>query len=50
MFAYTCKLTGIPQTTFCILLVLALVSFGWLHGVVWHILHQAAPPLNHHKS
>lgn len=46
LFAYTYKLTGIPQTTFFILFLLTLVSLAWLHWVVWRILHEAAPQVS----
>jgi NNP family nitrate/nitrite transporter-like MFS transporter len=47
LFAYAFRLTGIPQTTFAILFVVTLVSFAWLHWVVWHILRKATPELEH---
>jgi NNP family nitrate/nitrite transporter-like MFS transporter len=45
LFAYSLKWTGIPQTTFAILLVLTLCCLAWLHIVVWRILHRASPRL-----
>ncbi len=45
LFAYAFKATGIPQTTFAILFVITLASFGWLHWVVYRILHRATPQL-----
>jgi NNP family nitrate/nitrite transporter-like MFS transporter len=45
LFAYAYKGTGIPQTTFAILFVITLISFAWLHWVVYRILRQATPHL-----
>jgi MFS transporter, NNP family, nitrate/nitrite transporter len=47
MFAYAFMWTGIPQTTFFILFLITAVSFGWLHYVVWGMLHRATPHLEH---
>lgn len=46
LFAYAYKYTGLPQSTFMILLVVTGVSFFWLHWVVRNILHAATPALN----
>lgn len=43
LFAYAKVRTGIPQTTFGILLLITAVSFVWLHLVVQQILRQATP-------
>ena len=45
LFAYAFKATGIPQTTFAILFLVTLVSFAWLHWVVYRMLRQATPHL-----
>jgi MFS transporter, NNP family, nitrate/nitrite transporter len=45
LFAYAYKASGIPQTTFVILFLVTLVSFVWLHWVVYRLLHQATPHL-----
>lgn len=45
LFAYAYKGTGIPQTTFAILFLITLVSFAWLHWVVYRIMRQATPHL-----
>lgn len=45
LFAYSLKLTGIPQTTFVILFVLTAVSLFWLHCVVWRMMHEDTPHL-----
>lgn len=47
MFAYAYKFTGVPQTTFAILLVVTGASMFWLHWVVVHIMHRATPQLQH---
>jgi len=47
LFAYAYKGTGIPQTTFAILFLVTLVSFAWLHWVVYHLMRQATPHLRH---
>lgn len=47
MFAYAYKFTGIPQTTFAILLLVTAASLIWLHWVVVHIMHTATPQLQH---
>lgn len=47
MFAYAFKFTGIPQTTFAILLCVTAASLIWLHWVVVHIMHAATPQLEH---
>lgn len=47
MFAYAYKFTGIPQTTFVILLLVTAASLLWLHWVVVHIMHTATPQLRH---
>jgi NNP family nitrate/nitrite transporter-like MFS transporter len=45
LFAYAYKGTGIPQTTFAILFLITLVSFAWLHWVVYRLMRQATPHL-----
>ena len=45
LFAYANKVTGIPQVTFFILLLITVASFAWLHWVVWRLLHNASPHL-----
>jgi NNP family nitrate/nitrite transporter-like MFS transporter len=45
LFAYAYRGTGIPQTTFAILFLLTLVSFAWLHWVVYRLMRQATPHL-----
>ncbi len=45
LFAYAFKATGIPQTTFAILFLITLASFGWMHWVVYRMMHQATPQL-----
>lgn len=47
LFAYAYKGTGIPQTTFAILFLITFVSFAWLHWVVYRIMRQATPHLQH---
>lgn len=47
LFAYAYQATGVPQTTFGILLLLTLASFAWLHWVVHRLLTQATPQLEH---
>jgi NNP family nitrate/nitrite transporter-like MFS transporter len=43
IFAYGLQLTGLPQTTFVVLLFITAISFLWLHAVVQGILREAAP-------
>jgi NNP family nitrate/nitrite transporter-like MFS transporter len=45
LFAWANVRTGLPQTTFLILLVFTAVSFVWLHLVVQAILRKATPAL-----
>ncbi|HOW67465.1 MAG TPA: nitrate/nitrite transporter [Candidatus Paceibacterota bacterium] len=45
LFAYAYKATGIPQTTFAILFLITLLSFAWLHWVVYRLMRQATPHL-----
>ena len=45
LFAYAYQKTGIPQTTFLILLAVTAVSWLWLHLVVRRILQDASPHL-----
>jgi len=45
LFAYAYKITGIPQTTFAILFLITLISFAWLHWVVYQLMRQATPHL-----
>ncbi len=45
MFAYGDKATGFPQTVFLILLLIVLVSFGWLHVTVMGMMRGATPEL-----
>ena len=45
LFAYAYKITGIPQTTFAILFLITLISFSWLHWVVYQLMRQATPHL-----
>lgn len=47
LFAYSFKLTGIPQTTFAVLFLITLASAVWMHLVVLKILKQATPHLEH---
>lgn len=47
LFAYAYKGTGIPQTTFAILFLLTLVSFAWLHWVVYRLMRHATPYMQH---
>jgi MFS transporter, NNP family, nitrate/nitrite transporter len=47
LFAYALKTTGIPQTTFAILFLITLASFAWLHWVVFRLMRQAVPHLQH---
>lgn len=47
LFAYAYKFTGVPQTTFAILLGVTAASLIWLHWVVVHMLHTATPELRH---
>jgi len=45
LFAYAYELTGVPQTTFFILLLITGVSFLWLHLTVVKLLNEASPQL-----
>jgi NNP family nitrate/nitrite transporter-like MFS transporter len=45
LFAYAQLLTGLPQTTFFILFLLALLSAVWMHLTVLSLLQRAAPEL-----
>ena len=45
LFSYAWQGTGLPQTTFLILLAITAVSFAWLHRVVLGILRKASPHL-----
>jgi NNP family nitrate/nitrite transporter-like MFS transporter len=45
LFAYTVRLTRIPQTTFVILFLVTMASLAWLHHVVWRMHRAAAPAL-----
>ncbi|MBM4130898.1 NarK/NasA family nitrate transporter [bacterium] len=47
LFAYAYRFTGVPQTTFAILLLVTAVSFAWLHWVVWKLMHRVTPELEH---
>jgi NNP family nitrate/nitrite transporter-like MFS transporter len=47
MFAWAKVRTGLPQTTFLILLLVTAVSLIWLHIVVQSILRKATPSLVH---
>lgn len=47
LFAYSFKITGIPQTTFVILFLVTLVSAVWMHLVVLKLLKRATPHLEH---
>ena len=45
LFAYANVLTGVPQTTFLVLLIITAISMIWLHVVVQSILRQATPAM-----
>ncbi len=45
LFAYTLAVTGLPTSTFAILLVLTAVCAVWMHVTVWRMLHENAPEL-----
>lgn len=45
LFAYTYKLTGLPQMTFFVLFLVTGLSFFWLHCVVMRMLRKATPEL-----
>lgn len=47
LFAYAYEFTGVPQTTFAVLLVVTGASLLWLHWVVIHLMHRATPELQH---
>jgi NNP family nitrate/nitrite transporter-like MFS transporter len=47
MFSWAWAVTGVPQTTFGILLAITAGSFLWLHLVVLGIMHRAAPHMEH---
>lgn len=47
LFAYSLRLTGIPQTTFAVLFLITLGSALWMHLVVLRILRKATPHLEH---
>lgn len=47
LFAYSLRLTGVPQTTFAVLFLVTLASAVWMHLVVLKLLKQAAPHLKH---
>ena len=40
LFATTKELTGFPQSTFVVLLILVLFCLGWLHRAVYHMTHH----------
>ncbi len=43
MFAWSFKITGLPQSTFAILLVVTIAGFLWMHRTVLMILRAASP-------
>jgi NNP family nitrate/nitrite transporter-like MFS transporter len=45
LFALAADFTAIPQTTFAVLLLVALASFGWMHWTVWGIIQKKLPEL-----
>ena len=45
LFAYTLAITGLPTSTFAILLVLTAACAVWMHFTVWKMLHVNAPEL-----
>jgi MFS transporter, NNP family, nitrate/nitrite transporter len=45
LFSWGQGVTGMPQATFMILLVLTVVSFVWLHLTVYRMLQRGAPHL-----
>ncbi|NJL18881.1 MAG: MFS transporter [Bdellovibrionaceae bacterium] len=45
LFSLAWSSTGVPQTTFAILLAITAASFAWLHWVVLGILRRATPQL-----
>lgn len=47
LFAYAFEWTGLPQSTFAILLVVAIVSFAWMHVTILRMLQDASPELRH---
>lgn len=46
MFAYLQAWTGMPQSTFFLLFVLALVSAVWMHVTIWRMLRRRSPELS----
>jgi len=47
MFAWAAARSGLPQSTFWVLLVFTMVSLGWMHLVVHSMMHKAAPQMGH---
>lgn len=47
LFAYTHQWTGLPQSTFAILLLTSIAAFAWMHLTVLRLLQQASPELRH---
>ena len=45
LFSWTEGLTGIPQATFMVLLLLIVISFAWLHLTVYRMLQRESPHL-----
>lgn len=43
MFAWSFKITGLPQSTFAILLIVTIAGFLWMHRTVLSILRTASP-------
>jgi MFS transporter, NNP family, nitrate/nitrite transporter len=45
LFSWTEGLTGMPQATFMVLLLLIVISFAWLHLTVYRMLQRESPHL-----
>ena len=45
LFAASKELSGFPQSTFVVLLILVLFCLGWLHRAVFHMTHNSRDPL-----
>jgi NNP family nitrate/nitrite transporter-like MFS transporter len=48
LFAWAQRVTGLPQSTFFVLLAFTLFSFVWMHLVVQRMMRQAAPQMAQH--
>jgi NNP family nitrate/nitrite transporter-like MFS transporter len=48
MFAWVMEWSGLPQSTFWVLLAFTLVSLIWMHLVIFSMMHKAAPEMGQH--